>query len=76
MKAKNPDGGPDLEIGFPSGSRVQLWGKVCRTCGTHAGGCFSGPGLPEPVISPGAICPACGSGDLELVRSVPVERSP
>lgn len=62
-----------IEVSFPEGPGVQLWLKVCRVCGAEAGGCFSGPGLPEPCVSPYAVCPACGGQDIELVLT---ERTP
>ena len=67
MKAFNPETGQaDLDVSFPSGDGVRFWSKVCRDCDGIAGGCFSGPGLPEPSISPYAICPGCGEKNLEL----------
>lgn len=59
MLAKNPNGGDPIEVVFPSGPEFSRYEKVCLDCGRVVGGCFSGPGLPEPVISKYAICPKC-----------------
>lgn len=75
MKAKCPhchDGCPQCTGGFvdatiPSGPDVTRYDKVCEDCGTVAGGCVTGPGLPSPRISPQAICPACRGQRLKLV---------
>lgn len=75
MKAFDPKTGGHIEVSFPEGPDVVLWDMVCRACGTSAGGCFSGPGLPEPRISRYAICPACDGKDIELVR-VPTSEGP
>jgi len=74
MKAKCPfcqngcdscDGG-FIEVHFPKDG-IQ-WDKICIQCGVLAGGCFSGPGLPEPSIHPNAICPRCKGKHLKLVK--------
>lgn len=59
MKAKDPSGGPDIDVTFPSGPGVQEWENVCLACGAVVGGCLSGPGLPEPRVSRHAVCPHC-----------------
>ena len=71
MKAKNPHGDGYVDAYFPSGPSVQLWVKVCKDCGSPAGGCFSGPVLPEPKIGERSVCPGCGGSNLrlELVES-------
>ena len=56
----------EVEISFPIGRKYTRYDKVCNQCNGVAGGCFSGPGLPEPRISEHAICPICSSSDLRL----------
>lgn len=77
MKAKCPhcNSGCDkcqdgyTEVSFPSGPGVKFWRKVCKDCGGIAGGCFSGPGLPDPKVSAYAICPDCDGSNIDLVEA-------
>lgn len=43
-----------------------LWNKVCGKCGAMCGGCFSGPGLPDPEVGKYSCCPGCNSGSENI----------
>lgn len=69
MKAQNPNGGEPIDINLPSGPEFTRWVKICNKCETCAGGCISGPGLPEPSVNPRSVCPGCGGKGIRLEKA-------